>query len=72
MRSLVLTTRSLQVVLNLDWMVSAELTDYGLDIHMANPVASLCVEAEPAVAKAFFARICNRVAPPPPALIGGN
>jgi hypothetical protein len=57
-----ISTPDLQALVNLLWVQSVEITVYGFDVHLIDPMASLCVTCNPAEAKAIFAAIHNAVA----------
>lgn len=50
-----------QVLVNLSYVQTVQITDYGIDVYMLDPRASLCIECSPANAKSIFATIHNAV-----------
>lgn len=46
-------------VFNARMIQSVQLADYGVDIFMLDPNASVCVQSSPAAAKALYAQIYN-------------
>jgi hypothetical protein len=56
-----LTLPDCQKLIHLQHMVSVEVTEYGIDIIMDDPNASLSLQCPPAVAKGVHASIYNAI-----------